>query len=184
MKRSTLILYLAVFAVTTVAAHYATLDLVPGLIMDRTIEAMQKRGMSSERFTLVPRVKPETQTVVRPSPDLAYSICLFNFTDNKTPLYIAAKEWPNADGYASVSFFDARTNNFKTVRVMADGKGTQMTLLPPNSIDIPINHANTDAEVISAPTERGIILIRRLAASDSEYAKVQTLAANDQCKAE
>ena len=181
MTRSAFILYAVIFLGVTTIAHYGTLYVVPGFIMDRTIKVMEGRDMSSERFTLVPRVKPETQTVVRPSPDLAYSICLFDFTDNKSPLSITVGNWPNADGYASASFFDARTNNFETVRVMADGSGTQMTLLPPGSIDIPANRTSANEEIISAPTERGIILIRRLAASDSEYAKAKKIAETDRC---
>ncbi|UTW56119.1 DUF1254 domain-containing protein [Kordiimonas sp. SCSIO 12610] len=183
-----------VFIISAVAAHYGALYLVPGVIMNRTFDAMEGRGITTSAFTLVPRVTPENQTVVRPSPDLAYSICLFDFRDNQSPLNIHATPWPlqeteqqtgRREGYASVSFFDARTNNFATVRVMADGTGSNITLMPPNSAgkyNIAVRKGYT-LKVIEAPTEQGIILIRRLAASDSEYAKVQDLAKTDRCGA-
>jgi uncharacterized membrane protein len=58
--------------------------------------------------------------------------------------------------------------------VRGDGEQRQVTLLPPHA---------SGAGAIVAPSDTGIILIRRLAPTDDAYAKVVELAANDSCEA-
>jgi uncharacterized membrane protein len=219
MKR--FVLYALLFAATVITGHMVTLHLVPEVIMDRTFKAMEARGITPHTFSLAPKATPQSQTVVRPSPDLAYSICLYDFTDNPKPLYVSAAHRygavtdsvpsPPANGtptdndasYASISFFDARTNNFATIRVQENNQAansaatggrpnksvrTDTILLPPGAgPDILPKEYDTYAKgdgsphIINAPTTRGIILIRRLAPSNSDYAKLQQVAPMDRC---
>ena len=132
-------IYSLLLIAATLTGHMATLYLVPEFIMDRTFKSMEARGITPHSFNLAPKATPESQTVVRPSPDLAYSICLFDFTDNPNPLHVTAahrngnpsSHKPSANGgstgtntaYASISFFDARTNNFATIRVQENNQG-------------------------------------------------------------
>lgn len=170
-----------ILLITVVITHSLTLKSVPTIIMKKTIEAMEQRGIAYDKFTLVPKLTPETQTVVRPSPDLAYSICLFNFRKSPRPLEIHAAAW---DHYGSVSFFDAHTNNFATVRVeqvQGQGKGETIILSSPHA-DTNEIVARDDHHSFVAPTQTGIILIRRLAPSAALYDKVSALSEYDRCK--
>lgn len=150
--------------------HVAVLWAAPGIIMDRAMAAMKERGIPTHSFRLAPRMTPQTQTVVRPSPDLAYSLCLFDFTRGNEVVRIAAAAHA---GYASVSLYDARTDNFATLR--DEGEGIDAVLLPPGAPARP--------GAIVAPSETGVILIRRLAPSEQAYRQVAQIAVQDRCRA-
>ena len=151
------------------AAHVAVLQFAPSMIMDVAMEKIAQRGAQLHRFEVGPRTTPETQTVVRPSPDLAYSACLFDLSQAPEGLRVTLAATP---GYASLSFFDARTNNFLTIR----GGGTDqvITLLPPGG------DGGTRGEAV-APTMTGVILTRRLAPTQADFDKVSQIAALDRC---
>lgn len=150
-----------------VAAYQLTIRVLPGRIMDRAMAAMEERGIPLHGFALAPRMTPDRQTVVRPSPDLAYSVCRFDLSGDVNAIRVTAAPW---QPYASVSFFDARTNNFATVRAE---EGADVILS---------RHPSSDAGIIEAPTVRGLVLIRRLAPTPDDYVRVASDAApGDTC---
>ncbi len=168
MQRRTPALF-ATFALTVIAAHFATLYTTPGFIMDRVEARLTALGTPQHTFRLAPRMTPQTQTVVRPSPDLAYSICLYDLTAAPEGLLVTMAAF---DDYASLSFFDARTDNFATVR--GTGQDATVALMPPGSV------ADGEDE-IAAPTQRGLVLIRRLAPTREAYDEVVAAADRDRC---
>ena len=147
-------LTLFVLLAAIVVGHLAVLYGAPGFIMHRAMGAIEQRGLPQHGFKLAPRMTPQTQRVVRASPDIAYSICL----------------WPD---YSSLSLYDARTNNFLTFR--GEGERFAMRLLPPLS--------EPEGFSIPAPTKRGIVLIRRLAPDEADYRAVEKIAVKDSCRA-
>lgn len=169
MKR--FIIGVLIFAVAGFAGHTLTLKMVPKLIMNKAMSQMEARGIALHDFTLSERNTPQTQTVVRPSPDLAYSICLFDLSKTEQ-VSLRVGAW---DKVASISFFDARTNNFATVR-----------LDPVDETRLVLRREGDEggSEAVLSPTSKGIILIRRLASTDADYARIETIAKTDQCKAE
>lgn len=160
---------LLAFLVIAAIGHAAVLFSAPGLIMDRVMERMEAGGVELHAFTLAPRMTPQTQTVVRPSPDLAYSICRFDFSEDARPLNVQMAAYP---GYSSLSFFDARTNNF--ARFRGDGESVNVLLMPPGSVA-------DDPDQVAAPSARGLILIRRLAPRLEDYGAVYALSSGDGC---
>ncbi len=167
------------FVLVAFTAHKFTLRATPSVIMNKAMQKMQERGVPIHKFVLGERTTPQTQTVVRPSPDLAYSICMYDFTKSKQPLEIKAAYWRD---YGSISFFDARTNNFSTVRVGVDGdERPASVLLMAQGIEAPANRPNNEQQIIS-PTARGLVLIRRLAPSAETYARVQMVSKQDKCQ--
>lgn len=155
--------------VIAAAAHFMTLQAAPGFIMGRAMEAMKQRGVPLHAFILTPRTTPQTQTVVRPSPDLAYSVCRFDFSQLDGPLVVRMAAW---DRYSSLSFFDAETNNFLTLR--GDGELREVVLHGPEM---------KAPDGARAPSAKGLILIRRLAPSRADYARVTGVSASDLCAA-
>ena len=176
---------LIVFLLSVFVGHFFLLHSVPSFIMGKAMTSMETRGIELHKFTLVPRSTPQTQSVVRPSPDLAYSICLYDFSEGGV-IEISAAPY---DDYASVSFFDARTNNFATVRVgvYADKQpdksmGETIRLYAPGEL---IAKLPVDWELdLESPTDRGIILIRRLAPTLQAYEKVAEISREDRCQFE
>ena len=156
-------------AALAVISHLAVIYAAPGVIMDRAMSMLSSRGIALHGFTLGERTTPQTQTVVRPSPDLAYSACLFDLEQAPAGLRV---KMAATKGYASLSFFDASTNNFQTIR--GDGSGVDVRLLPPKA-------TATKASEIRSPTNKGIILIRRLAPAEADYERVAETAKRDKC---
>ncbi len=154
-------------AVAGFAAHFLILRAAPGFMMDRAMDTMEQRGVALHVFALAPRTTPQTQSVVRPSPDLAYSVCRYDFAKLSGPLTVRMATW---DSYSSLSFFDAETNNFFTLR--GDGQPREVVLYGPDAADI---------SGIRTPTAKGLILIRRLAPSQADYERVHEVAASDLC---
>lgn len=168
---------IVLFLVSFAGAHFIVLSSLPSTIMSRVMGAMQERGLEPHRFQLAPRITPQSQTVVRPSPDLAYSICLFDFTGEVDALGIYAAPWP---GYASISFFDEETVNFATVSGGEGGGAIAPVMLLAPGASAP---DGTDSlQQIQATGETGIILIRRLAPRAIDYTGVALASSEDRCQ--
>lgn len=162
---------LATALVCAVCAHLATLQFAPGLIMARAMEALAARGVGLHRFTVPQRISPQTQQVVRSSPDLYYALCRYDINDPGMTLMLRMAAWP---GYQSLSFFDARTNNFASLR--GSGETVLVRLLPPGSA--------AEAGAIISPTATGVILIRRLAPDAESFAAAAKVSSGDSCQLE
>ena len=152
---------IAVAIVLGIIVHGAIVHFAPSVIMDRAYTLIGERGTPVHGFQLAPQMRPSTQSVVRPSPDLAYSGCRFDLGQAPNGIRVRMAAY---DGYSSLSFFDAQTNNFRTIR--GDGVAQEFTL----------NAGN-------APSQKGIILIRRLAPTDVDFARVVEVAKADDCEA-
>lgn len=160
---------LAVLLVCAAAAHALTLRLGPAVIMDRAMETLGARGVALHRFTAPQRVTPQTQAVVRSSPDLYYALCRYDLSHPGMRLELRMGVWPK---YQSLSFFDAQTDNFATLR--ATGTAVRTVLLPPGS-------APEEGAIVS-PSARGVILIRRLAPTAEAFAAAEEAGRADQCR--
>jgi hypothetical protein len=158
-----------VLLVCAAGAHALTLHFAPSLIMSRAMTALAERGVGLHRFTPPARVTPQSQQVVRSSPDLYYALCRYDLGNSATRVALTMAAWPD---YQSLSFFDARTDNFATLR--GSGKAVSVTLLPLGS---PPRQG-----AIITPTSRGVILIRRLAPSAEDFAKAAQVGAGDHCR--
>jgi uncharacterized membrane protein len=153
------------------AVHAATLHFAPTVIMDRAMEALETRGVALHAFTSPQRITPQTQTVVRSSPDLYYALCRYDLDDPDMRLKLTMGKWAD---YQSLSFFDAQTDNFATMP--GKGRAVSVRLLPPGS---PVQ----DGGIVS-PTAKGVILIRRLAPDAARFAAAAQVGQGDVCHLE
>lgn len=158
------------FLVSMVAAHFLTIHLVSSLIMERAQVTMEERGVPLHQWVASPRQTPQTQAVVRPSPDLSYAVCRFDVRDG--PVLISAPGW---EGYGSLSIFNERTNNV----FVADLNGEDASIIlhrPKTQID--------DIDLVGQSVEIegwGIALIRRLAPSDEAHEVASDLVEGARC---
>ena len=137
--------------------------------MSRAMAALAERGVALHAFTTPQRVTPQSQQVVRSSPDLYYALCRYDLSDPGTRLEVTVGAWPD---YQSLSFFDARTDNFATIR--ATGRAVAVRLLAPGS-------PPSQGAIIS-PSARGVILIRRLAPDAARFAAPSDAGKRDACR--
>jgi uncharacterized membrane protein len=160
---------LAAFSLCVAAVHVAVLYAAPTVIMGQAMGVLAARGVPLHRFTNPERVTPQTQQVVRSSPDLYYALCRYDLRNPGTQVLVQMGDWPD---YQSVSFFAAQTDNFATLR--GTGKAVAVRLLPPGS-------APTEEAIVS-PTAKGVILIRRLAPSAERFAAAAAAGKADRCR--
>ncbi len=167
---------LLIFLSAVIAGHFAAINLIPGLIMSKAMQKMEARGIGLHDFTLAPQTTPQTQSVVRPSPDLAYSICRYDFSKLDGALEIKSSNWSD---YWSISFFDANTNNFKRFSYPEENPPSASILLVRGGTGQ--GAIENEHPVVISPSEKGLILIRRLAPTVEAYQQVKKLSKGDKC---
>lgn len=164
----------ALFLICVAAGHAITLRAAPGFIMSRAMAAMEQRGVPLHGFVLSPRITPKTQTVVRPSPDLAYSICRFDLSAAPEGIRVRAGVY---GGMSSISVFDDQTVNIATIRV-----GSELAEFVLTGQGQPADTAISAMPAIRSGSDRGLILIRRLAPTAAAYERVRHAARKDVCE--
>jgi len=116
-----------------------------------------------------PRADASARTVVRPSPDLLYTACVFDLSDG--PLHLQA---PVPEGYLSISGFAADSSNFFAVNdqdAVVDAEGQrQLSLLL--TLGEPMQ-APAGTQVVVAPSVRGLVLFRTLIPNDAAAAALR-----------
>lgn len=161
------ILPLIVFVLSGVVGHLFVLTSLPSFIMGKAHQTFEAEGIPENMFVATPRQTPQTQRIVRPSPDLAYAICRFDTTYG--PVFINAPTW---DGYGSLSIFNSKTDN---VFVADLGPGSSF-----QGIEVR-RPAENNREGALKLDGRGIALIRRLAPTQAEYDVAASLVSGATC---
>ncbi len=168
---------LGAFAAAFVAGHLLVLHILPERIMSAARARFEASGLTEHVWQASPRVTPETQAIVRPSPDLAYAVCLIDVSGG--PVRLSVPTWA---GYGSLSVFDANTDNVfvasldsreagsGAVEVVISGRG-QSRLVPAGTTRVDLK------------TDEAIVLVRRLAPSDALHAEASALVARSDCAA-
>jgi uncharacterized membrane protein len=144
--------------------HVATIHLVPIVLMRVAMSRMAAEA-GVNRAGFAPRADEESRAVVRPSPDLLYSSCVFDVSE--APLRVRA-EIP-AGTYWSISFFAANTDNFFKLndREMPGGSVELVLARRGQRFELP-----PGARRIEAASDRGIVLTRTLVDDESRLAEL------------
>jgi uncharacterized membrane protein len=111
-----------------------------------------------------PRVTPQTQTIVRPSPDLAYAICLIDVSNG--PVTITVPTWPE---YGSLSVFDAGTDNVYAGSLDARSPGAAGARTLVIALEGQDAAAPEGADLVTLKKPEALALIRRLAPTQGLY---------------
>jgi uncharacterized membrane protein len=156
--------------------HGVSVLLLPRLIMIRTMAGIAKQAAANTMLH-TPRATWRSRTVVRPSPDLLYSICVYDLSAADGVVRVSAHDMPQS--YWSVSVFDANTHNFYTLndRQAKTGAADFLLAAPGTS---PAGDGRLP--VIAAPTSRGIVLFRTLVNDESGIAAIDVARHNAACE--
>jgi len=162
----------AVFLLMTLIGHLAVLNAIPSRIMATAQLKMAERGVPTYQWVASQRMTPQTQTIVRPSPDLAYAICRFDVSDG--PVLLTA---PASDTYGSLSVFDQRTNNVFIARLDGEEDFRGLVIHAPGNAP----EAPDGAETLAMPGP-GLALVRRLAPDQATHEAATALVDQSTCK--
>lgn len=162
-----------VWAVLLIAVltHLAVIHAAPRVMMAVAIDRIG--AGAANQWRLGDRVTPLSRTIVRPSPDFAYSACAFDLSRGDVAIEVAP--WMD---YWSLSLYAANSDNFFVIDDREARAGAEVRL---------VRRAEPDdaggARIIESPTDRGIALIRRLAPTPEAYNRAAEVARNDVCAA-
>ena len=130
--------------IVAVVVHIASVSHLPTAVMHMALHRMGSVNTIHHQ----PRVTAKSRSVVRPSPDLLYSSCVYDL--NAGPLRVETHGMPRT--YWSISLFDAETNNFYVLNDRQAKSGdAALTIVPPGA-----------KGGIVSPTLKGVVLIRTL----------------------
>jgi uncharacterized membrane protein len=156
-------MWIAATLVVAAVVHVASVWALPRIIMGRTMAVIAKNAGVN---TIAHGHRPDARArgVVRPSPDLLYSTCVFDLDAAGGALRVHARGMPRT--YWSVSAFDAATDNFFVANDRKAGDAIDFVIVAPGrSVD-------TRLPVVTAPGTRGLVLFRTLINDESKVAAI------------
>jgi uncharacterized membrane protein len=156
--------------------HGVTVLFLPRLIMLRTMTGIAKLAGASNTITHAPRATWRSRGVVRPSPDLLYSICVYDLGAAGGAVRVSTHDMPET--YWSVSVFDADTNNFYALNDRQAKTGAADFILKPQAESATAGRL----PVVAAPTSRGIVLFRTLVNDEAHLAGIDAARHNADCE--
>jgi uncharacterized membrane protein len=146
-------------SVTAIIAHLALVWATPRLIMRHVMnspEAIEMNMLNNAAFP--PPVDASSRRVVMPSPDLLYSVCVFDVS--KGPVRVTAQ--PGLKTYWSIALYGSNSDNFFVINDREAGNApVDLWLVSegPNAADPTVP---TGAKVVVTPSEKGFLLMRVL----------------------
>ncbi|MDO8423385.1 MAG: DUF1254 domain-containing protein [Parvibaculum sp.] len=154
--------------------YTAALFALPSAIMSVAISKIGQGGANNV-FIHSPLPTSEARGVVRPSPDLAYSVCIIDLS--KGPMHISV---PLTAPYTSVALYATNTDNY-FVRNDRDtgGKSLDVIVVAPGAekpAAIP-----EGAELVEAPSAKGLVLVRRVVESADAFAAIDETRKSSVC---
>ena len=155
--------------VAAVIAHLAFVHYMPRVLMGVAID----RGGDGQFnvWRVSDRVTETSRTIVRPSPDFAYSACPYDLS--RGPVIITATPY---NAYWSLSLYAANSDNFFVIDDREARFGAEITLVRRGRA-----HPEGASMVVESPSTRGIALIRRLAPTLDTYNAAVRVAREDVC---
>jgi uncharacterized membrane protein len=161
--------WIAATLVIAALVHVGTVAAIPHLIMHR----MLAQAGTVNVIHFGKRPDASARGVVRPSPDLLYSICPFDLS--KGPLRVRSPV--PSDTYWSVSAFDANTDNFFVKNDRQVSGAIDFLIVAQGDSE------NTEGfSVVRAPTARGLVLFRTLIDDDGKLAAIDALRRKATCE--
>lgn len=156
--------FAAVLAIAVVAAvtHVAAVYAYPRFAMHTAWERLSAAA-DADGLVHAPRPDAALRTVVRPSPDLVYSVCVYDLARGPWSIRLAVP-----DTYLSVSLYAMNTDNYFTVndRQIA-GRELELSIVSGAPGEVA---GDGEPLVVRSPGTRGIALIRYFA-GDGEQAE-------------
>lgn len=162
--------YVAGALLIAAVTHIAAVHAIPRVLMNVAIERLGAGGLNV--WQLADRVTEDSRQIVRPSPDFAYSACVYDLSDG--PMLITATPW---NSYWSLSLYSANSDNYYVIDDREARYGAEVTLVRRGA-----RHPEGASTVVESPSTRGIALIRRLAPSPATYAAAADVARRDLCE--
>ena len=161
------------FLAAAAFGHVGLVLATPHVLMNVAMKRVSQDGKLVNQFIFGPRTTQNSRNIVRPSPDLAYSTCVYDLKDG--PLLIEAAPSPN-NGYVSLSVFAANTDNIAVFDTAQSPQGIRFVLAREGQ------KTPAGEKVVISTSDRGMILDRRLAPNAELFAAADQARRGDKCQ--
>jgi uncharacterized membrane protein len=141
--------------------HVALLGLAPNLIMAKVMDKLTGDNALNQLHHS-PRIDATHRVVVSPSPDLSYSICVYDLSNGPLQLQV-----PNPGQYVSVAIYGDNTDNFYVKNDKTMPKVGLNILLTTDALTVP--ELKPGQQLVTSPSAKGLILIRRIFGTTEEW---------------
>jgi len=153
--------------------HLATIAAFPTAVMGTLGYKSKKAGIKTNTIKHSPPVTEGSRSVVRPSPDLIYSI--IGYDVSKNAIKVTA---PIPDTYWSLSCFTSDTENFYVINDQQI-KGGEIEFILYGKGGKPADTGN--AIVVESPSNRGAVLLRMLIKDEKKLPALQKIQHQARC---
>jgi uncharacterized membrane protein len=157
--------WIAATLLVAALVHGATVLLLPRFIMLRTVAGISKQAPANT-ILHTPRPDSRARGVVRPSPDMLYSICVYDLGAAGGAVRVSTHDMPET--YWSVSLFDVDTNNFYALNDRQAKTGAADFVLARTGMPA----GNAGVPVVVPPSDRGIVLFRTLINDEGHLSEI------------
>ena len=150
---------------SAVAIHIASVAATPHIVMGIAMSRIAgEEGANVMKDGAPPTA--EARTVVRPSPDLAYSACVLDLSQG--PVHLTVRK---SAPYTSLSLFAANTDNYfvEDDRVR-QGPIEVIVVGPSDGVPAKLPQG---ARVVIAPEDHGMAIVRRVVAAETSLPDIE-----------
>jgi uncharacterized membrane protein len=169
-------LWILAVVATAAATHIAVVYATPHVIMSKVMDGLAARGGGVNKTNSTPPATAKSRAIVKPSPDLAYTSCVYDISAG--PVLVSGA--PSA-AYWSIGLYAANSDNFHVVTPSAAVNGTAGVVLAKSTNGAPA--APKGMQVVVPPSDRGIVLFRYLVLDDAALADAKRAQATAVCRA-
>lgn len=162
----------AIFLAGAVLGFFLLIWQLPNYIMNTL---MSRVAATADNGQLAPPLPDDkARSIVLPSPDLAYVICVYDLAAGPLAVSFNPPDLP----YWSVAAYASNTDNFVVVNDRNAGETRSLLLVSPNQ---PAPLAVPDRRSVQAPSDRGVVLFRGLL-PDGDPAMLKQVQASVTCR--
>ena len=158
-------------ALLAAIACQVALIATPRVLMTTALQRVERLG-GANALRHPPMATAQARTIVRPSPDLAYSSCVFDLSGGPVMIEVAPVPAP----YWSLSVFDARTD-VAFVRNNRDSRGAPIRIV----LALAGQQVPAGVEAVRVEGARGIALIRILVESRDLFPEIDRARRASRC---
>lgn len=173
-KVKRLVIWLIAVIIMADIIHVATIWAIPRVIMSRVMTVV---AGNSEANVMAHMQRPDetSRTVVRPSPDLAYSICSLDLSKGAVHVVV-----PLSAPYSSVALYSSATDNY-FVRNDRDTDGAPVDIVVVGKREPIPSNLPPSTTLIESPTDKGLVLVRRVIENDESFPALDEMRRTASC---
>ena len=165
--------------VTAILVHLGAIWAAPRLIMQVLLNGPQAKAMQMHNQAVFPPpVSAQSRSIVLPSPDMLYSVCVFDVS--KGPVRVQAH--PMLATYWSIALYSNNSDNFFVINDREAGNALVDLWLVSSAANTSNAPVPVGSRVVVVPSRQGFLLMRVLTGNyEAEKAVVEPARRTLQC---